>query len=88
MSVTLETNPTTIKFSRFKPRFIKRQGVSEMDIRELINRIKETLATHSLGRTGEYARWIWQDGKGTRDVTVIIIEAKKSFTFCFILSLP
>lgn len=41
-----------------------------MDIRELINRIKETLATHSLGRTGEYARWIWQDGEGTRELGV------------------
>ena len=41
-----------------------------MDIRELINRIKETLCTHSLGKTGEYARWIWQDERGTRNLGI------------------
>ena len=41
-----------------------------MDVRELINRIRYTLKTHSLGRTGEYSRWIWQDEKSTRDLGI------------------
>ena len=39
-----------------------------MDIRELIDRIRYTVKTHSLGRTGEYARWIWQDAKAIREL--------------------
>lgn len=41
-----------------------------MDIRELLNRIRATLDSHRLSGIGEYARWIWQDERGTRDLGV------------------
>lgn len=36
------------------------------NIQVLVDRIRETVQTHRLKNTGEYARWLWQDEEGSR----------------------
>ena len=38
------------------------------DIQNLIDVIRETVNSHKLETAGEYARWIWQDEKGERNL--------------------
>lgn len=39
-----------------------------MNITEIINKIKATVDNHNLGEEGKYARWLWQNERGTRDL--------------------
>ena len=38
------------------------------DIQPIIDRALQVLETHRLDRTGAYARWIWQDAAGGREL--------------------
>lgn len=38
------------------------------DIQPIIDRAREVLATHELDRPGAYARWIWQNEEGSREL--------------------
>jgi hypothetical protein len=40
------------------------------DLRELVCAIEATVKRHALGRTGAYARWLWQDELGTRQLGI------------------
>ena len=41
-----------------------------MNITELVEKIKHTVDSHRLANEGEYARWLWQDEKGVRDLGI------------------
>ncbi len=44
--------------------------MERLDIRPIIDGIRSVIASHKLEKEGEYARWIWQDEKGTRNLGV------------------
>jgi len=39
-----------------------------VNIDEIIKKISKTVASHRLKNEGEYARWLWQNEEGTRDL--------------------
>lgn len=44
--------------------------MKKLDIRPIINGMRDVIANHKLENEGEYARWIWQNEAGTRDLGV------------------
>lgn len=50
------------------PRFISGAEETVHDIQPIIDRALQVLETHRLDRTGAYARWIWQDAAGGREL--------------------
>ena len=44
--------------------------MEKLDIRPIIDKVRKVVASHKLEKEGEYARWIWQDEKGTRRLGV------------------
>lgn len=44
--------------------------MKKLDIRPIIEEIKENVKKHELERAGAYKRWLWQDAKGTRSLDI------------------
>ena len=44
--------------------------MKSIDIASLINAIRDTVKSHELEQKGAYARWLWQNPNGTRDLGI------------------
>ncbi len=44
--------------------------MEKLDIRNIVKAIHKTVESHKLAKEGEYARWLWQNEKGNRELGI------------------
>ena len=44
--------------------------MKKLDIRHIIDAMRDTVESHELEQKGAYCRWLWQDAKGTRELGI------------------